>query len=543
MSAPSARTAQLPGVVAQAALPDGGHVRILRVDAASAVDLLAVVHAAFAARPPVEPPPAALSDTLQSIAEALDGGFGMLAAVDGRPVAGLIVGLDGEIATISRVAVLPDFRRRGIAGAMVQCAMDLLAADGVRTLAVRTRTEFPAVAAWWTRHGFVRVGEQPPLEELRRRLPVLVEAPTADAMQALGARLAGLLRAGDVLIATGDLGAGKTTLTQGIGAGLGVAGPGHLADLRALPGAPRRPGRPRRWCTWTPTGWAPPSSSRTSTWTPPLAGAVTVVEWGAGHGRGTWPTTGWRSTSGRGARPTRAGSCSSARSVIAGATATARAGRRPSRREPAVADPVVLALDTSTDVAVGLPVAGDVLGLARLVRPDGRTPSSWSRCCTAASADAASPWPTSTRWSSASAPGPFTGLRVGVVTAQVLAAVARRAGARRLQPGRGRRRLRTRPQAATSWWPPTPAAGRSTGPATPPTAPGRPARGRRAGGGAAAADRGPVTSTGAALAGGAPGPSDPGVLAVARAACPTRASSRSTSAGRTPPSRPGASPC
>jgi len=225
MSAPSARTAQLPGVVAQAALPDGGHVRILRVDAASAVDLLAVVHAAFAARPPVEPPAAALSDTLQSIAEALDGGFGMLAAVDGRPVAGLIVGLDGEIATISRVAVLPDFRRRGIAGAMVQCAMDLLAVDGVRTLAVRTRTEFPAVAAWWTRHGFVRVGEQPPLEELRRRLPVLVEAPTADAMQALGARLAGLLRAGDVLIATGDLGAGKTTLAQGIGAGLGVAGP------------------------------------------------------------------------------------------------------------------------------------------------------------------------------------------------------------------------------------------------------------------------------------------------------------------------------
>jgi tRNA threonylcarbamoyladenosine biosynthesis protein TsaE len=37
--------------------------------------------------------------------------------------------------------------------------------------------------------------------------------------------LAGLLRAGDVVVLTGDLGAGKTTLTQGLGEGLGVRGP------------------------------------------------------------------------------------------------------------------------------------------------------------------------------------------------------------------------------------------------------------------------------------------------------------------------------
>jgi tRNA threonylcarbamoyladenosine biosynthesis protein TsaE len=44
-------------------------------------------------------------------------------------------------------------------------------------------------------------------------------------MQRLGERLAPLLRAGDLVLLTGDLGAGKTTLTQGIGAGLGVRGP------------------------------------------------------------------------------------------------------------------------------------------------------------------------------------------------------------------------------------------------------------------------------------------------------------------------------
>ena len=52
-----------------------------------------------------------------------------------------------------------------------------------------------------------------------------VIVPGADAMRALGRRLAGLLRAGDVVILSGALGAGKTTLVQGIGEGLGVRGP------------------------------------------------------------------------------------------------------------------------------------------------------------------------------------------------------------------------------------------------------------------------------------------------------------------------------
>lgn len=52
-----------------------------------------------------------------------------------------------------------------------------------------------------------------------------LEVPTPEAMRELGVRLAGLLRAGDLLVLSGDLGAGKTTLTQGIGEGLKVRGP------------------------------------------------------------------------------------------------------------------------------------------------------------------------------------------------------------------------------------------------------------------------------------------------------------------------------
>ena len=49
-------------------------------------------------------------------------------------------------------------------------------------------------------------------------------AATAEDTRAFAERLAGLLRAGDLLILSGDLGAGKTTFTQGLGAGLRVRG-------------------------------------------------------------------------------------------------------------------------------------------------------------------------------------------------------------------------------------------------------------------------------------------------------------------------------
>lgn len=52
----------------------------------------------------------------------------------------------------------------------------------------------------------------------------LVTVATAEQMRTLGRRLSSVLRAGDLVVLSGPLGAGKTTLTQGIGAGLGVRG-------------------------------------------------------------------------------------------------------------------------------------------------------------------------------------------------------------------------------------------------------------------------------------------------------------------------------
>ncbi|MEY2945700.1 MAG: hypothetical protein RL243_452, partial [Actinomycetota bacterium] len=50
------------------------------------------------------------------------------------------------------------------------------------------------------------------------------DIPDSDAMHQLGIDLAARLKAGDVVVLTGPLGAGKTTLSRGIGEGLNVVG-------------------------------------------------------------------------------------------------------------------------------------------------------------------------------------------------------------------------------------------------------------------------------------------------------------------------------
>ena len=193
-----------------------------RDDAAGMVE---VIHAAFGARPALEPPSTASQETAASVAATLARGRGVYAQVDGRP-AGVILVLEQDgVASLQRVSVHPDFQRHGIASAMVTAAEELAGQDGCRRVELFAREEFAELIAFWRRRGYVVDRSAPHGVVLARPLPTVLTVPTAEDMQALGERLAGLLHPGDLVIATGDLGAGKTTLTQGIGRGLASAGP------------------------------------------------------------------------------------------------------------------------------------------------------------------------------------------------------------------------------------------------------------------------------------------------------------------------------
>jgi tRNA threonylcarbamoyladenosine biosynthesis protein TsaE len=188
--------------------------------------MVEVIHAAFGARPALVPPSTAIDETADSVRQALAAGGGIYATVAGAPAGSIIVGAAGPpgVATLQRVSVHPDQQRHGIASAMVAAAERLASRLGYRRLELFARGELPELIRFWQHRGFVVVREQEHGVILGRPLGVLVDVPTADAMHRLGTELAERLDAGDLIIASGELGAGKTTLAQGLGAGLGSDG-------------------------------------------------------------------------------------------------------------------------------------------------------------------------------------------------------------------------------------------------------------------------------------------------------------------------------
>jgi tRNA threonylcarbamoyladenosine biosynthesis protein TsaE len=198
---------------------------ILRVDASRADDVLAVIHEAFAGRPVLAPPATALDETVESVGKALTAHGGLLATHDGEPVGALLFDDHDRLLGLRRVGVLARARRHGVARKLADAAAAEAAERGKDGLDLEARVELPATVAFWRKHGYVETGRAGPRLRMLRLLPLRLVLPTAEDTRRVGERLGPLLRAGDLLILTGDLGAGKTTLTQGLGEGLGVRGP------------------------------------------------------------------------------------------------------------------------------------------------------------------------------------------------------------------------------------------------------------------------------------------------------------------------------
>jgi tRNA threonylcarbamoyl adenosine modification protein YjeE len=103
--------------------------------------------------------------------------------------------------------------------------------------------------------------------------------PTAEAMRGLGREIGTLLGAGDLVVLTGPLGAGKTTLTTGIGEALGSRGPITSPTFVLARVHPSETGGPPLVHV---DAYRLGSPAELDDLDLDFAGSVVVVEWGSG---------------------------------------------------------------------------------------------------------------------------------------------------------------------------------------------------------------------------------------------------------------------
>jgi tRNA threonylcarbamoyladenosine biosynthesis protein TsaE len=197
---------------------------------ADAADIVDVIHRAFDARPLLHPPSTALDESVASVARVIEGSGALLCRVDGRPAGAVLFGPaegapDSDALRLRRVSALPELQSRGVASAMVGVAEEIAARRGLDDVVLEARAELPATLEFWYRRGYREIVRSGSRLTYGKALPASAVSESVDATREIGRRIGRLARRSDVLLLSGQLGAGKTTLVQGIAGGLDARGP------------------------------------------------------------------------------------------------------------------------------------------------------------------------------------------------------------------------------------------------------------------------------------------------------------------------------
>lgn len=111
---------------------------------------------------------------------------------------------------------------------------------------------------------------------------LVVEIPTEDQMHEFGVRLGSLLAAGDLLSLNGPLGAGKTTLTRGIGEGVDALGNISSPTFLIARTHQTKSGTPFHHID----AYRLSSPAELDDLDIDFAGSISVIEWGSGFAEG-----------------------------------------------------------------------------------------------------------------------------------------------------------------------------------------------------------------------------------------------------------------
>ena len=127
-------------------------------DASRAEELLALTHGAFRDLA-IDPPSSALKETVADFAARLQRETCFVVEVDGRLIASVFCAPDDDALYIGRLAVHPDWRRRGIANALMDAIKSEARRIGMKRLTLGCRIALPSNLALFRSHGFVVVRE------------------------------------------------------------------------------------------------------------------------------------------------------------------------------------------------------------------------------------------------------------------------------------------------------------------------------------------------------------------------------------------------